>query len=61
MTSAILNADIALFIANVVKGTTPIALNEKIIREYLDGEMAKETSIIRGYNFVGWTLNELFT
>ncbi|TNV74243.1 hypothetical protein FGO68_gene7073 [Halteria grandinella] len=61
ITSAVLNADIALFIANVVKGAAPIVINEKIIREYLDGEISKDNSIIRGYNFIGWTLNEVFT
>lgn len=61
LTSAILNADIALFIANVVKGTMPISINEKSIRDYLDVEAMREDSIVKGYNFIGWTLNELFT
>ena len=61
LTSAIVNADVALFLANVVKGTVPISLDELRLSEFLKGEMAKEDGIVKGFNFIGWTLNEVFT
>lgn len=35
LTTAVINADVALFIANVVKGTVPVALDEKRLTEFL--------------------------
>jgi hypothetical protein len=56
MTAAIINADAALFIANVVEGTTPISLNEPALTEILD-----ESPLVRGYTFLGWTANEVLS
>lgn len=47
--------------ASSVKGTTPIALDEQRIKNYLDEEILKDEGIVKGYNFVGWTINEVFT
>lgn len=61
LTSAIVNADVALFIANPIKGSVPIALDEARISEYLTQEMQREDGIVKGFNYIGWTLNEVFT
>jgi hypothetical protein len=55
------NADASLFIANVLPNRPPIQLNEQVLRTYLDHERVSTKSIIKGYNFIGWTLNEVLS
>jgi hypothetical protein len=58
LTSAMVNADIAL--SGMGQGSASM-LKEERLRAYMDEEMEKEDdgSIVKGYNFIGWTLNEV--
>ena len=56
-----MNADVALFIANVVSGQTPISIKEAEIRSHLMENMEADGGIVKGYTFIGWTLNEILS
>ena len=61
ITAAVVNADASLFIANEISGTSPISLNEQALSKLLDEEMSREDSIVKGYNYLGWTANEILS
>lgn len=53
LTTAVVNADAALFVTS-----SGASLREAPLSIFLDEQISKGGSIVKGYNYLGWTANE---